>query len=86
MDLKNNVAELIFVFWQDFIYLFFLEMLKVNHPFQAQGDVINECREDGKTQHWNQIIFIWRNTLLHSWKRPELCSNLGLQTLSPIFF
>lgn len=23
MDLKNNVAELIFVFWQDFIYLFF---------------------------------------------------------------
>lgn len=22
MDLKNNVAELIFVFWQDFIYLF----------------------------------------------------------------
>lgn len=20
----------------------------MNHPFQAQGDVINECREDGK--------------------------------------
>lgn len=24
-------------------------MLNVNHPFQAQRDVINECREDGKT-------------------------------------
>ena len=47
MDLKNNVAELMFVFWQDIIY--FLEMLKVNHPFQAQGYVINEYREDGKT-------------------------------------
>ena len=23
-------------------------MLKVNHHFQAQGDVINECREDEK--------------------------------------
>lgn len=23
-------------------------MVKVNHPFQAQGDIINECREDGK--------------------------------------
>jgi hypothetical protein len=49
MDPKNNRAELMFVFWQYFIYLFFLEMLNVNHPFQAQRDVINESREDGKT-------------------------------------
>lgn len=29
-------------------FIYFSEMLKVNHAFQIQGDVINECREDGK--------------------------------------
>lgn len=48
MDLKNNVAELMFVFGTT-LFIYFLEMLRVNHPFQAQRDVINECREDGET-------------------------------------
>lgn len=46
MDLKNNVAE--YLCFGKTLFIYFSEMLKVNHAFQIQGDVINECREDGK--------------------------------------
>lgn len=48
MDLKNNVAELIFVFWQDFINIFFRNA-ESESPLSISGDIINENREDGKT-------------------------------------
>lgn len=37
MDLKNNVTELMFVFLQDFIYLFFSNAESEFTPFKLRG-------------------------------------------------